>query len=54
MKNLDFEQMEIVSGGGKNRNCMIVGAITVVAAFTLNLGAVCVLVAGATYYGCFD
>ena len=53
MKNLDFEQMEVISAGlTHNQTCLIGGAATVVG--TVFGGAfVAAALLGALYYGCF-
>ena len=56
---MNFEQMEIISAGGKNRTCMILGGVATagvigsffVMSFIPVAGAAIV---GAAMYGCFD
>ena len=54
MKNLDLEQMQVISAGNKNRDCMIAGGAALGCALSMNWGSVFVIIAGAAYYGCFD
>jgi len=54
MKKLEMNQMLTIDGGGKNRDCMIVGGLTVVATA---LGGWLGLVGGAmtaASMGCFS
>ena len=56
MKNLNFDQMEIIFAGGQGRTCMLLGAATLVVAFipVWGLGAAYATIVGAATYGCFD
>ena len=67
MKTLKNEQMEAMFGGGKNRNCLIAGALVGVSIGLGGAGALGIIagatgiwgasVAGtiaSTFYGCFD
>jgi len=54
MRKINFDQMEIISAGGKDRDCMLVGGLIVIAVLTGNVPTALSLTAGAIYHGCFD
>ncbi|MDX9880763.1 MAG: hypothetical protein RBS73_01780 [Prolixibacteraceae bacterium] len=60
MKELKFVQMEQITAGGKNRDCMIMGGITFLSLLSIpftgwgGAGFAGATIVSATVYGCFD
>ena len=55
MKELNFEQMEVISAAGltQNQTCTIGGMVAMASCFLFAWGLAATATLGALYYGCF-